>query len=73
MRKRPRGRPRVYNVNLIQILEALRRNERMDAAAEELGSSVGLIYYRLNQVGLTPWEVLRAGSIEELVKGRDLR
>ena len=71
MEKRPRGRTRVYDIPLSDILDAVRKKIQIRAAAEALGCPEHIIHYRLRYLGLTPWEVMQAGSIEELLVGRE--
>jgi len=57
MEKTLRGRPRL-NLGLEQILEAVRRNRQVVAAARELGCSDAYIHVRFKSAGLTLAEVL---------------
>ena len=64
--KRPwRGRPPL-NLNLVQVLQAVRRHGRVMAAARELGCSDAYIHVRFKRAGLTLQHVLDADSLEEL-------
>ena len=73
MEKRPRGRPRVYDIPFPEIYEALSRHLQIRLAAETLGCPEHIIHYRLRYLGLTPWEVMQAGSIEELLHEEQVR
>lgn len=66
MRGRTRGRPPL-NLNVAQILRAVRYHRQVMAAARELGCSDAYIHVRLKRAGLTLQHVLDAGSLEELV------
>ena len=68
MVKTLRGRPRL-DLELSQILEALRRHTQVVAAARELGCSDSYIHVRFSQVGLTLAEVLEAPVLETLLSG----
>ena len=68
MVKTLRGRPRL-DLELSQILEAVRRHAQVVAAARELGCSDSYIHVRLRQVGLTLAEVLEAPVLEALLSG----
>ena len=57
MEKTLRGRPRL-NLGLEQILEAVRRNRQVVAAARELGCSDAYIHVKFKSAGLTLAEVL---------------
>jgi hypothetical protein len=65
MKKTLRGRPRL-NLELTQILEAVRRHGQVVAAARELHCSDAYIHVRLKRAGFTLAEVLQApGGIED--------
>ena len=66
MHKTLRGRPRL-NLELVQILEAVRRHRQVVAAARELGCSDAYIHVCFKQVGLTLGEVLEAPGLESLL------
>jgi molybdenum-dependent DNA-binding transcriptional regulator ModE len=68
MNKTLRGRPRL-DLELAQILEAVRRHGQVVAATHELGYSDAYIHVRLKQVGLTLREVLAAAELEVLLGG----
>ena len=61
-----RGRPRLY-IELPQILEAVRRQGQVLAAARELGCSDAYIHVRFQQIHLTLAEVLNAPDVETLL------
>ena len=67
MSKTPRGRPRVYDIPFPEIYEALSRHLQIRLAANALGCPESVISYRLRQLGLTAWQVMQSGSIEELL------
>jgi molybdenum-dependent DNA-binding transcriptional regulator ModE len=66
MSKPLRGRPRL-NLELAQILEAVRRHGQVVAAARELRCSDACIHVRLKRVGLTLGKVLEAHNLEALL------
>ena len=61
----PKGRPRL-NLEMGQILEAVRRHGQVVAAAHELRCSDAYIHVRFKQAGLTLAEVLNAPNLEAL-------
>ena len=65
-----RGRPRL-NLELSQILEAIRRRRQVVAAARELDCSDAYIHVRLKRAGLTLRDVLGARDLETLLHGQD--
>ena len=69
MKNNLRGRPRL-NIELPQILEAVRRHGQVMAAATELRCSDSYIHVRFKRAGLTLREVLEAADMEALVHGR---
>lgn len=58
-----RGRPRL-DLDLLAILEAVRRHRHVMAAARELGCSDAYIHVRLKNVGLSLRVVLQATRSE---------
>jgi hypothetical protein len=69
MKKTLRGRPRL-NLELTQILEAVRRHRQVMAAARDLRCSDAYIHVRLKGAGLTLVEVLDAPDLAFLLNGR---
>ena len=61
-----RGRPRL-DLDLLAILEAVRRHRQVIAAARDLGCSDTYIHVRLKKVGLNLKEVLEAPDLATLV------
>lgn len=61
-----RGRPRL-NIELPQILEAVRQHGQVMAAATELRCSDAYIHVRFKRAGLTLREVLDAADMESLL------
>ena len=68
MEKTLRGRPRL-NLELTQVLEAVRRHRQVVAAGRELGCSDAYIHVRTKRAGLTLTEVLAAPDLEALLNG----
>ncbi len=66
MKKTLRGRPRL-GLDLLTILEAVRRNGQVMAAARELGCSDAYIHVRLKRVGLSLRVVLEAPDLRSLL------
>jgi hypothetical protein len=66
MNKTLRGRPRL-NLDLAQILEAVRRHRQVVAAARELRCSDAYIHVRLKRAELTLVKVLEAPNLEALL------
>ena len=64
-----RGRPKL-DIDLLAILEAVRRHRQVVAAARELVCSDAYIHVRLKRVGLSLKEVLEAPDLETLTNGR---
>ncbi len=64
-----RGRPRL-NLDLLVILEAVRRPRQVMAAARDLGCSDAYIHVRLKKVGLSLREVLEAPDLRSLLHGQ---
>ncbi len=65
-----RGRPRL-NLELQQILEAVRRRGQVVAAARELGCSDAYIHVRLKKAGITLRDVLEARDLEALLQDQE--
>jgi len=63
-----RGRPRL-DLDLLAILEAVRRHRQVMAAARELGCSDAYIHVRLKRVGLSLKEVLEDPDLATPVQG----
>ena len=66
MKQTLRGRPRL-NLDLLQILNAVRRHRQVVAAATELGCSDAYVHVRLKGVGLNLRRVLEAHNLEDLL------
>lgn len=62
-----RGRPRL-DLDLRQIIGAVRRHGQVVAAATELKCSDAYIHVRLKKVGLSLRQVLEAAEVDELLK-----
>lgn len=63
-----RGRPSL-DLDLAQILMAVRRRGQVMAAARELGCSDAYIHVRMKRAGLSLAEVLEAPALETLLPG----
>ncbi len=63
-----RGRPRL-DLDLLAILEAVRRHHQVMAAARDLGCSDAYIHVRLKKVGLSLRMVLDATDLGSLLHG----
>ncbi len=61
-----RGRPRL-DIQLEQIIMAVRRHQQVMAAARELGCSDAYIHVRLKGVGLNLAQVLEAFDLRSLL------
>ncbi len=61
-----RGRPRL-DIQLEQIIMAVRRHQQVMAAARELGCSDAYIHVRLKGVGLNLAQVLEASDLRSLL------
>ncbi len=61
-----RGRPRL-DIQLEQIIMAVRRHQQVMAAARELGCSDAYIHVRLKGVGLNLAQVLEASDLKSLL------
>ena len=68
MGKPPRGRPSL-NLDLAQILRAVRLHGRVMAAARDLCCSDAYVHVRMKRAGLTLAKVLEAPSLETLLPG----
>ena len=68
MRTTLRGRPRL-DLDLLAILEAVRRRRQVMAAATEVGCSDAYIHVRLKKVGLSLRMVLDATDLGSLLHG----
>jgi len=68
MRTTLRGRPRL-DLDLLAILEAVRRRRQVMAAARELGCSDAYIHVRLKKVGLSLRMVLEVTDLRSLLHG----
>ena len=68
MRTTLRGRPSL-DLDLAQILRAVRQHGQVMAAARELGCSDAYIHVRMNRAGLPMAEVLEAPALETLLPG----
>ncbi len=64
-----RGRPRL-DLDLLAILEAVRRHRQVMGAARELGCSDAYIHVRLKRVGLSLRGVLEAPDLGSLLNGQ---
>ena len=64
-----RGRPRL-NLQLEQIILAVRRHQQIMTAARELGCSDSYIHVRLKGVGLTLAQILEASDLRSLLDGQ---
>ncbi len=64
-----RGRPRL-DIQLEQIIMAVRRHQQVMAAARELGCSDAYIHVRLKGVGLNLAQVLEASDLRSLLHGQ---
>ena len=69
MRTTLRGRPRL-DLDLLSILEAVRRHRQVMAAARDLGCSDAYIHIRLKKVGLSLRVVLEAPDLRSLLHGQ---
>ena len=65
-----RGRPRL-DIQLEQIIKAVRQHQQVTAAARELGCSDAYIHVRLKRVGLTLALVLEAPDLRSLLHDQD--
>ena len=65
-----RGRPRL-DLDLLAILEAVRRHRQVMAAGRELGCSDAYIHVRLKRVGLTLKDVLETPSLAKLIDAEE--
>ncbi len=63
-----RGRPSL-DLDLAQILRAVRRRGQVMAAARELGCSDAYIHVRMKRAALSLAEVLEAPALETLLPG----
>ncbi len=63
-----RGRPSL-DLDLAQILRAVRRRGQVMAAARELGCSDAYIHVRMKRAGLSLAEVLEAPALGTLLPG----
>ena len=63
-----RGRPRL-DLDLLAILDAVRRHRQVMAAARDLGCSDAYIHVRLKRVGLSLRMVLEATDLRSLLHG----
>jgi hypothetical protein len=63
-----RGRPQL-NLELKEILKAVREQGQVVAAARELRCSDAYIHVRLKRAGLTLRQVLDATDLEDLLRG----
>ena len=63
-----RGRPRL-DLDLLGILEAVRRHRQVMAAAKELGCSDAYIHVRFKQAGFTLRQVLETSNPAALIHG----
>ncbi len=68
MQKPPRGRPRL-ELELRDILTAIRRHGRILLAARAFACSDAYIHGRLKEAGLTLADVLGAPSVDVLLEG----
>ena len=64
-----RGRPRL-DIQLEQIIMAVRRHQQVMAAARELGCSDSYIHVRLKGVGLTLAQILETSDLRSLLHGQ---
>ena len=64
MKRTMRGRPRL-ELELDQILDAVRRHQQVMAAARELGCSDAYIQVRLKAAGISLWDVLESDEPTE--------
>ncbi len=64
-----RGRPRL-DLDLLAILEAVRRHRQVMASARDLGCSDAYIHVRLKKVGLSLRVVLEAPDLRSLLHGK---
>lgn len=69
MKRTLRGRPPL-NLELTQILEAVRQHQQVVAAARQLRCSDSYIHVKLRQAGLTLVEVLDAPDVTALLNSR---
>ena len=61
-----RGRPSL-DLDLTQILKAVRHHRQVVAAAKEFGCSDAYVHVRMKRAGLTLAEVLEAPTLETLL------
>ena len=69
MKNTLRGRPKL-NLELSDILEAIRRHGQVLAAAREIGCSDAYVHVRLKDAGLTLAKVLDIRNAEALLNGK---
>jgi AraC-like DNA-binding protein len=66
MRSTYRGRPRL-DLQLVDILESVRRHGKVTRAARELGCSDSYIHVRFKSTGISLTQVLEATDLDSIV------